>query len=89
MGRSNTMRSLRVLRGARERRAAEADRFGRDQDALGIEAVQDVVEALALLADAIGRRHRQFLDEQHVRIHRLAAHFLDLAHFDVAPVESV
>ena len=41
--------------------------FGRDQDALGIQPVQDAIEALAFLADAIRRRDRQILDEQQVR----------------------
>ena len=50
---------LGVARGAGQRRAADADRLGRDQDALGVHAVQDVLEALALLADAVLHRHRQ------------------------------
>ena len=53
IGRLNTTRLLRVGGGARQRAAAEADRLGGDQDALGIHAVQDVFEAPALLADAI------------------------------------
>ena len=48
---------LGVGGGAPKRGAAEADRFGGDQDALGIDAVQDVLEAAALLADAVLVRH--------------------------------
>ena len=50
-------RALRHSGGAGERGAAEPDRFGGDQDALRVHAVQDVVEALAFLADAVLSRH--------------------------------
>ena len=78
---------LGVARGLAQRRAAEADRLRPDQDALGVHAVQDVFEAPALLADAIGDRHRQRVDEQLVGIDRAAAHLGDFAHVDVAAVE--
>ena len=42
-----------VAHGAAQRRAAEAERLGGDQHALGVQAVEDVAEALALLADAV------------------------------------
>ena len=57
IGRPKTMRSLGVARGAGERDAAEPDRLGGDQDALRVHPVQDVLEALALLADAVLERH--------------------------------
>ena len=44
---------LGVGDGALQRGAAQADGFRGDQDALGVESVQDVVETLAFLADAI------------------------------------
>ena len=44
--------------------AAVADAFRRDQDALGIHAVDDVAEALALFADQIFGRHFQIVEEQ-------------------------
>ena len=44
---------LGVVDGAAEREAADADRLGGDQDALRVEAVQDVAKAGALLADQI------------------------------------
>src|SRR5262249_57553625 len=67
--------------------AAEADRLGANQDALRIDAVQDVVEATAFLADAILQRHRQRVEKELVGVDRLAAHLVDLAHLDVAPPE--
>src|ERR1700686_2791469 len=67
--------------------AAQSYRFGGDQDALGVQPVQDAVEAFALLADAIERRNRQVFDEQQVRVHRLAPHLVDLMRFDEAPVK--
>jgi hypothetical protein len=42
-------------------------------------AVQDVLEALAFPADAVGTRDDQFIDEHLVRVDALAAHFLDFA----------
>jgi hypothetical protein len=41
-----------------------ADAFGGDQDALGVHAVEDVAEALALLADQVLGRHLQVVEEQ-------------------------
>ena len=78
---------LRVLGGARHGAAPQPDELRRDQDALGIHAVQDVLEALALLADAIGLGHRQRVEEHLVRVDRVPAHLLDLAHLDVLAVE--
>ena len=83
IGRPNTTRSRGVPRGAPERRAAEPDRLGGDQDALGIQAVQEYAEALAFLADAVFDRHLQAVDEEHVGVHRIAAHLVDLAHLDL------
>ena len=76
-----------IARGAGERDAAEPDRLGGDQDALRVHPVQDVLEALAFLADAVLERHLEPVDEQHVRIDRVAAHLGDLAHLDGAAVE--
>ena len=59
IGRSNTIAlAWRSAAARAQRRAAEADRLGREQDALGVHAVQDVVEALAFLADAVLDRDR-------------------------------
>src|SRR5688572_15894026 len=78
---------LRVPGRARHRAAPQPDELGGDQDALRIHAVQDVLETLAFLADAIGLGHRQRVEEHLVRVDRVAAHLLDLAHLDVLAVE--
>src|SRR5438270_10698139 len=44
---------LRIADRAVEGGAADADRLDRGEDALGVERVQEVVEALALLADQV------------------------------------
>ena len=48
--------------------------FGGDQHALRIEAVEQVVEALTLLADPILDGNPQIVDEQLVGGHRVPAH---------------
>jgi hypothetical protein len=50
---------------------AEADGFGGDQHALGVHAVQDVLETLALLADTVLDRDLEVLDEQLVGVDAL------------------
>ena len=77
---------LRIGRGAVHCAASQAHELGRDKDALGVHPVQDVLEALAFLADAVFLRHRQRIEEHLIRVDRVAAHLLDLAHLDVAPV---
>ena len=49
--------------------------------------MEQVLETLALLADAILQRNRQAVDEDLVRVHRRPAHLLDLAHLHVVPIE--
>src|SRR5205814_3413956 len=44
----------RVLRRAAERVLSDSNRFDRDQNSFGVEAMQDVRKALAFLADAVG-----------------------------------
>ena len=56
----------RIFGGAAKRILADAHRFGADQDTLRIEAVQDVGEALALLADPVLIRDEQTVDENGV-----------------------
>ena len=89
IGRLNTMRLLGISGGARQRDLAEPDCFGRDQDALGIHAVQDVFEAASLFTKAILQRNFEILEEQFVGIDRLAAHLLDLVHRDALRSKSV
>ena len=78
---------LRIGRRAPQRRAAEPDRFGADQDALRIEAVENIFETAAFLADAVLHRDFQAVDEHLIGIDRLPSHLLDLAHLDEAAVE--
>ncbi len=67
--------------------AAQADRFGGDQDTFGVEAVEQVAEAFAFLADAVFVGDEEVVDEDRVRIHGVAAHLRDAAHFDAGAVE--
>jgi hypothetical protein len=64
MGRPNTTRSLTYLLTAVDEPVAVADAFGGDQRALGVQAVQDVLEALPFLADQVLGRDLQVLEEQ-------------------------
>ena len=66
---------------------ADAHGFRAHQDALRIEPVQQILEALALLADTIVEGNRQAVDEDLVGIHRRTAHFLDFPHLHVVAVE--
>ena len=49
--------------------------------------MQDVLEASAFFADAVFHRDLQAVNEQLVGVHRLAAHFFDLAHLHLAAVQ--
>src|SRR3546814_4190001 len=78
---------LGILGRTPQRVAADADRLGADQDALGVEAVEDIGEALAFLADPVLFGNEQPIDEDRVRIHGLAAHFRDEMDVDLAAIE--
>ena len=67
--------------------SAKPHRFRRDQDALGIHAVQDIFEAAAFLAEAVLDRDLEILEEQFVGIDGLAAHLLDLVHRNPLAIE--
>ena len=78
----------RVLHRAPQRAIlADGDGLGRHQQPFGIQAVQDVAEALAFLADAVALGDEQAVDEDGVAVHRLAAHLRDAPHLDLAAVE--
>src|SRR6266404_5877332 len=62
--------------GTRKRDLAEPDRFGGDQDALRVHAMQNIFEAAAFLAKAILDRDFKVLEKEFVGVDRLAAHFL-------------
>ena len=49
-----------------DRHAPEPDRLGTDQDALGIEAVEDDPETIAFGADPVRFGYEKIIDEQHV-----------------------
>ena len=61
------------------RRPADAERLGGDQDPLRVEAVEQVPEALALLADAAADRHAQAVVAHLARHHGVAAELGDRA----------
>ena len=68
----------RISRGPPNGVAADPDGFGGDQDALGVEALEDVAEPLALFADAIGLRDAHAVEIDLVRVDGLSPHLLDL-----------
>ena len=49
--------------------------------------MQDVGEALAFFADAVGLWNEQAVDEDRVGVHRVAAHLRDAVHVDLATVQ--
>ncbi|KRQ96847.1 hypothetical protein CQ10_29975 [Bradyrhizobium valentinum] len=63
-----------VARRAAQGVLSDPDGFDRDQDPLGIEAMQDVGKALSLLTDPVRIRNEEAIDEDGVGIHRLASH---------------
>src|SRR5262249_3883537 len=76
-----------VLRGALERSPTDPDRFDRGQYALGVQGVEQVIEATPDPADHIVDGNLQAIDEELVRVHGTTAHLFDLAHGDGRPVE--
>ena len=78
---------LGVLHRTLQRVTTNRDRLGTDQDALRVQAVEDIAKALALLADPIGFGDEQVIDEDRIGIDGLAAHLLDLADLDRGTVE--
>jgi hypothetical protein len=87
IGRAEHLALTRVICRALERRPSQSHGLGANQDALGIEPVQDVAEALAFLAGSIGGRDAQAVDEHLVRVDALAPQFVDLAHLDRPAVQ--
>jgi len=77
----------RVGAGPGERGAAQSHRLCGNQNALRIEAVQDIAEPATLLTDPIGHWHPQAFDEELVRVDCPAPHLVDLMHRDMAAVE--
>ena len=71
-----------VLDGLFHRPFPHPDALGRDQDAFGVDPVQNVVEAAALFADEVFLGDVQVVDEQHVGIDRLAPEFVQFLDLD-------
>src|SRR5437870_2708878 len=67
--------------------AADPDRLDAGEDALGVERVEEMVEAAADLADDVRRRNLQPVDEDLVGVDGRAAELLDLAHGDLRAIE--
>ena len=59
---------VRIPRGALDEPVTVADTLGGDQCALGIQAVENVLETLALRADEVLGRHLELVEEQLVRL---------------------
>ena len=78
---------LRVLRGALERRAADAHGLDRGEHALGIQRVEQVVEALPHLADHVVRRDLEPVDEDLVGVDGRTPELLDLTDRDLRAIE--
>src|SRR5436190_11055720 len=74
---------LRVLHGALERGAADADGLDGRHDALGIERVEQVIEALPHFTDHVRLGDLQPIDEDLVGVDGGATELLDLAHGDL------
>src|SRR3546814_8327306 len=66
---------------------ADRDRLGRDQYTFGVQAVEDIAEALAFLTDPILFGDEQSVDEDRVRIDRLATHFRNLVDVDLRAIK--
>ncbi len=78
---------LGVLGGALEGRAPDSHRLDAHHDALGIEGVDEVVEAVAHRAHHVRLGHLEVVDEDLVRVHGGPPELLDLAHRDGLAVE--
>ena len=74
--------------GAGERVTADADGLGCYQDALGIQAVQQVLETPAFLTDPVLFGYGQAVDEHFAGIDRGAAHFGDGVHIAIIAVQA-
>src|SRR5882724_2225339 len=78
---------LRVLHGPIERGASDADRLDAGEDALGVQRVEQMVEAPAHLADDVRLGNLEAVDEDLVGVDGRPAELLDLADGDPGAVE--
>ena len=70
----------RIGRCAFKRQLAKADRFRANQNAFRVEAMQQIVKALAFFADQICGRDLETINKQGVGVDGLAAHLVDHMH---------
>src|SRR5512138_1916551 len=78
---------LGVVDGTVERGPTDADRLDAREHALGVERVEDVIEAAADLTHDVFFGNLQAVDEDLVAVHGGPAELLDLLHGDPAAVE--
>ena len=76
-----------IMRRSRQCVARNTDAFTGHQDAFGIQPVQNLPKAFALLPDQVLSRNRQSIDEDFVRIDSLSTHLFDLSHVNEISVE--
>ena len=69
-----------------ECRATQAHCFTGNQDALRIQAVQDVAEAFAFFSDAVFHGDAQTVNEHLIGVNALAAQLFDFADFNLAAI---
>lgn len=86
-GPAKNMSLAGVERGAPQRGIPDADGLGGDEDALGVHAVHDHLEAVVFLADEICRGDAPAVEEQAVGVDGRAAHLGDLADLHLRPVQ--
>src|SRR5437899_2019022 len=76
-----------IGRRSAQRILSDCDRLDGNQHPLRVETVQEILESLAFLSDAILLRYKQVIDEDRVRVDRLASHLGDALDLDFAAVE--
>ena len=87
MGRSKTTRSLAYYRRQLQCRLTDADALQAHDDALGVQPVEEVLEALADLTHDFVVTDLEVLDEELVGVDRRPAQLLDLADRDAVAVQ--
>ena len=87
MGRSKTTRSLAYYRRQLQCRLTDTDAFEAHDDALGVQPVEEVLEAVAHLAHDLVVTDLEVVDEQLVGVDRRPAQLLDFADRDPLAVQ--
>src|SRR5512134_1272668 len=76
-----------IRRRLAQRRAADADRLGCDQDSFRIESMKDQLEPFAFGADPVGLWYRHVVEENHVGVDGMASHLGDRPYLDMGAIE--